>query len=396
MTCDFLIVGAGIIGLSMAHNLRKIYPKASIVVIDKENELGSHASGRNSGVLHAGFYYSSESLKARFTRDGNAAMREFCRQHSLPINECGKLVVARNENERQTLHELFRRGRANGVDVSIISENEARKIEPNCKSYREALYSPTTASVDPKAILNKLYEIVSAEGIRVMLGNPWMGNLGNGHLLTRTHTIDAGYLINCAGLYADRIAKAYGFSKRYTILPFKGVYLKYSSPKAPIRTNIYPVPKLENPFLGVHYTVSVDGTIKIGPTAIPAFWRENYHAFSRFRPDELSEILRYEAILFALNSFGFRRLALEEFRKYSKKHLAKLAANMVQKIDIERFDRWSTPGIRAQLLDIKSLELVQDFIIEGDKRSLHILNAVSPAFTCALPFTKWIIHEHIT
>ncbi|ADV46517.1 L-2-hydroxyglutarate oxidase [Nitratifractor salsuginis] len=396
MTCDFLIIGAGIIGLSMAHNLRQRYPEASIVVIDKEPELGRHASGRNSGVLHAGFYYTAESLKARFTREGNAAMRAFCHKHGLAINECGKLVVARNESERQTLHELLRRGEANGVDVRIVSEEEAREIEPNCRTYREALHSPTTATVDPKAVLRKLREIVTDEGTRLMLGNPWMGNLGNNHILTRTHSITAGRIINCAGLYADRIAQAYGFGERYTILPFKGIYLKYSGSPAPLRTNIYPVPKLENPFLGVHYTVTVDGTVKIGPTAIPAFWRENYQGLSRFRPDELSEILWYDAKLFLSDSFGFRRLALEEFRKYSKKHLAALAAEMVQQIEPERFDTWSTPGIRAQLLDKESLELVHDFIVEGDEKSLHILNAVSPAFTCALPFTEWVIGEHLS
>jgi L-2-hydroxyglutarate oxidase len=396
MTCDFLIVGAGIIGLSMAHNLRKRYPEASIVVIDKEEEVGMHASGRNSGVLHAGFYYTADSLKARFTREGNAAMRSFCHEHGLAINECGKLVVARNESERQTLHELLRRGEANGVEVRIVSEEEAREIEPNCHTYREALHSPATATVDPKAVLRKLREIVSAEGTRLMPGNPWMGNLGNKHVLTRTHTITAGRIINCAGLYADRIAQAYGFAERYTILPFKGIYLKYSGSPAPVHTNIYPVPKLENPFLGVHYTVTVDGAAKIGPTAIPAFWRENYRGLSRFRPDELTEILRYDAKLFATDSFGFRRLALEEFRKYSKKRLAALASEMVRQIESERFDSWSIPGIRAQLLDKKSLELVQDFIVEGDEKSLHILNAVSPAFTCALPFTEWVIEEYLS
>ena len=395
MTCDFLIVGAGIIGLSMAHNLRKRYPDASIVVLDKEDTVGAHASGRNSGVLHAGFYYTADSLKARFTRDGNQAMREFCETYRLDINPCGKVVVAQNEAERRTLHELLHRGEANGVEVRIINEEEATEIDPNIRTYREALYSPTTATVDPRQVLEKLRHIVTGEGTRLMLGNPWMGNLGNNHVMTRTHTVTAGRIINCAGLYADRIAQAYGFGERYTILPFKGIYLKYSGQPAPVRTNIYPVPRLENPFLGVHYTVTAGGTVKIGPTAIPAFWRENYRGLERFRPDELTEILRYDAKLFATDSFGFRKLALEEFRKYSKEHLAKLAAGMVRQIEPERFDTWSTPGIRAQLLDKESLELVQDFIVEGDARSVHILNAVSPAFTCALPFTEWVIEEYI-
>ncbi|WP_456433161.1 L-2-hydroxyglutarate oxidase [Nitratifractor sp.] len=394
MTCDFLIVGGGIVGLSMARNLRSRYPDASIVVIEKERDVGMHASGRNSGVLHAGFYYTADSLKARFTRDGNRAMRDFCMEYKLSLNPCGKLVVARDENERQTLHELLRRGEANGVDVRIVDEEEARAIEPNVRTYREALHSPTTATVDPAEVLRKLRHIVVSEGAKLMLDTPWMGNLGNNHVLTGAGVIDAGVVINCAGLYADRIAQAYGFGERYTILPFKGIYLKYSGEPAPVRTNIYPVPKLENPFLGVHYTVTVDGTVKIGPTAIPAFWRENYRGLERFRPDELGEILWYDAKLFATDRFGFRKLAFEEFRKYSRRHLAELASEMVRRIDAERFDTWSTPGIRAQLLDKEALELVQDFIVEGDGRSVHVLNAVSPAFTCAFPFTDWVIDTY--
>ncbi len=395
MEYDFCIIGAGIVGLSMAHNLRKYYLDANIIIIDKENSLGVHASGRNSGVLHAGFYYSANSLKARFTRDGNRAMHQFCQEYNLDINRCGKVVVAQNEQEHKTLYELLSRGEANGVDVKIISEKEARDIDPNIKTYKEALYSPSTSTINPRQVLEKLKEIVESEGTKIVLGDSWLGNLGNNHIMTRRGTINAKKIINCAGLYADKIAQAYGFGESYTILPFKGVYLKYSSSPSPVKTNIYPVPKLENPFLGVHYTITVDGEVKIGPTAIPAFWRENYRGLNNFRIDELTEILYYEAKLFLTDSFNFRRLALEEFRKYSKSHLANLAKSMVQNIDEEKFDTWSSPGIRAQLLDKNSLELVQDFIVEGDDKSLHILNAVSPAFTCALPFTNWVIQEYI-
>ena len=330
MECDFLIIGAGIIGLSMAHNLRRYYPDSKIIVIDKEDQLGVHASGKNSGVIHAGFYYTADSLKARFTRDGNKEMHQFCQEHNLDINRCGKVVVAQNEEERKILHTLLDRGKLNGVDVRVISEDEAKEIDPNIRTYKEALYSPTTSTLNPQQVLEKLYDIVVAEGTKILLGNPWIGNLGNNHILTRTDTISAKKIINCAGLYADKIAQAYNFGERYTILPFKGVYLKYSANPAPVKTNIYPVPKLENPFLGVHYTVTVDGKVKIGPTAIPAFWRENYQGLKHFRPDELSEILYYDAKLFVNNSFGFRKLAIEEFRKYSRSYLSKLASGMVQ------------------------------------------------------------------
>ena len=396
MACDFLVIGAGIIGLSLAKNLKERYPHKEIVVLEKESAVGRHASGRNSGVLHAGFYYSSDSLKARFTREGNAKLKAFCKEHGLKINECGKVVVAQNEAEVETLHLLLERGRANGVDLELIDEERARNIDPNIRTHGHALHSPSTATVDPAEVMEKLYEIVVEMGVKVYLNSPYRGYLGlNTILLEGGGVIEAGTVVNCAGLYADRIAQAFGFGERYTIVPFKGVYLKYSGSPAPVKTNIYPVPNLKNPFLGVHYTVTVDGGVKIGPTAIPAFWRENYRGFENFNPEELMEILRWEAELFLKNSFGFRALALEEFRKYSKVHLAELAADMVQTIDKERFDTWSRPGIRAQLLDKETLELVQDFVVEGDERSVHILNAVSPAFTCALPFTQWVVEQHI-
>lgn len=396
MTCDFLIIGAGIIGLSLAYKLKEQYPNSDIIILEKESSLAKHASGRNSGVLHAGFYYSANSLKAKFSKEGNRALKEFAKEYKLALNECGKVVVAQNEEELKTLYELKQRGDRNGVDVSIIDEEEASKIDSNIKTYKKALYCPTTATIDPKEVLNQLRLILVSKGVKILFNTPWEGNLGNNNVLIKDKTISAGVIINCAGLYADRVAKSYGFGEKYTILPFKGVYLKYSGNDLPIKTNIYPVPKLENPFLGVHYTLTVDNTLKIGPTAIPAFWRENYKGFDNFKIDELVEILYLEAKLFLLNSFGFRSLALEEFKKYSKEYLRSLAQNMVKQIDKEKFDTWSTPGIRAQLLNRDTLELVQDFIVEADSKTIHILNAVSPAFTCSFAFSEWIIDEYVS
>ena len=395
MTSDFLIIGAGIVGLSVARELQRRFPDASITILEKEKATGLHASGRNSGVLHAGFYYTADSLKARFTREGNARLKAFCRERGLPINECGKLVIARNEAEIETLYELEKRGKTNGVDVRIVDETEAAAIDPNVRTCRYALHSPTTATVDPKAVVRALKELVVRRGATLRLKTKYLYRTGLRRIMTDRGAFEASTVINCAGLYADKIAKQFGFGERYTIIPFKGVYLKYGGDDRPVVTNVYPVPKLENPFLGVHYTVTVDGGIKIGPTAIPAFWRENYKGFANFSLDDLAEILWYEAKLFITNRFGFRSLAFEEFRKYSKRHLASLARGMVREIDTTRFDRWSTPGIRAQLLDTRTLELVQDFVVEGDERSVHVLNAVSPAFTCSFPFAEWVVQKYV-
>jgi L-2-hydroxyglutarate oxidase LhgO len=206
---------------------------------------------------------------------------------------------------------------------------------------------------------------------------------------------EAGTIINAAGLYADMIARDFGFAENYIIIPFKGIYLKYAGQDKPVSTNVYPVPNLKNPFLGVHFTVTVDGTVKIGPTAIPALWRENYAALDNFRPGEFFQVISQEAKLFMLNSFGFRTLALEEIKKYYKKYFISLATGMVHTADSRRFNEWSRPGIRAQLLDVRTNNLVQDFKIEGDKDSVHILNAVSPAFTSSFPFSRWIVDTFI-
>ena len=393
---DFLIIGAGIIGLSIAKTVQKKFPGRTITIIEKEPAAGMHASGRNSGVLHAGFYYTSDSLKARFTRDGNAKMKAFCRENGLKVNECEKVVIAQNPDEIPTLYELEERGLANGVDVSIIDEKTLSQIDPNAKTCEYALYSPSTATVDPKAVVEKLKEVVVSAGVEIRLNTAFQKRIGENSIQTNMGVFRAGMIINCSGLYADRIAEEFGFGMDYTIIPFKGIYLKYSGDDKPVKTNIYPVPNLKNPFLGVHYTVTFDGGVKIGPTAIPAFWRENFSGMENFNTGELGEILWYESKLFAGNHFNFRSLAFEEFRKYSKSHLASLAKNMVKKIDMGRFDSWSTPGIRAQLLDKKTLELVQDFIVEGDENSIHILNAVSPAFTCSFAFAEWVVEKYIT
>ena len=396
ITTDYLIAGAGIMGLVLAREIKRIEPSASICVIEKEPVPAWHASGRNSGVLHAGFYYTSDSLKARFTREGNQLWREYCLEKNLPMNRCGKVVVARNEAEIEGILELKKRGDKNGVDVSVIDTLELCEIEPNARSCDIALWSPTTTTVDPGAVAKSLEKDLSNSGIRFFYGTPYRENLGNRSLRAGDTTFSFGKFVNASGLHADRIARDFGFAQDVTILPFKGVYLEYQGKSAddrPVRTNIYPVPDLKQPFLGVHFTIKVDGTVKIGPTAIPAFWRENYQGLSRFNLRDLREILGWEASLFLENDFGFRDLALSEIKKYSRKYMATQAKRLVKTLDLSKFSRWGRPGIRAQLLDTKTRTLVSDFRVEGDQESIHILNAVSPAFTASLPFARWTIER---
>ncbi len=382
---NYVIIGAGIIGLAIARELNSCFPDKKILVIEKESEVAKHSSGRNSGVLHAGFYYTANSLKAKFTAQGNKELTRYCEENSLKINRCKKVVVAKDESERQTLHELYKRGKANGVDVEIKDEEWLDETYPNVKTFKECLFSPSTATVDPVEVVKHLKDELVKKGVEFRFSTAFEKGMEE----------EGEKLINCAGLYADKVAKEFGYSKDYTIIPFKGIYLKYTHHDKPIDTNIYPVPNLKNPFLGVHYTVTVDGSVKIGPTAIPAFWRENYAGVKNFKLDELLEIAGYEAKLFYKDAFGFRDLAFEEIKKYNKSYFVSLATSMVKSIDAKGFNQWSKPGIRAQLLNTKTLELLQDFVVEGDEKTIHVLNAVSPAFTSSFPFAKWVVENYI-
>ncbi len=380
MQYDYLIIGAGIIGMTTAYELIEQNPNIKIAIIDKEEDVAKHASGRNSGVLHAGFYYSADSLKAKFTVDGNRLMKQFCKDNNIYVNETKKIVVAKEETELNGIYELQKRADINGVETSIINKEEVYKIDPNIKTYQKALYSPTTASVDPVEVCFKLKKVLLDKGVEFYFNTNF-----------KECNIDYDYLINSAGAYADQIAKKFGLAKNYTMLPFKGIYLKYAENKTDIKINIYPVPNLLNPFLGVHYTITADGSIKIGPTAIPAFWRENYKGFDNFNLFEMIEILYYQAKLFLLNSFNFRSLAVSEMKNYSRKTFIQKAQDMVKSIGDDF--RPIPAGIRAQLLNTKTNELIQDFVVEHTKDSTHILNAVSPAFTCSFAFAKHISQE---
>lgn len=388
-TADFLIIGAGIVGVAIARELIARYPDAAVTILEKEQELGGHASGRNSGVIHAGFYYTADTLKARFTREGNAALQAYCDARGLPINRCGKIVVAQSEAEVPVLDNLLERAAKNGVELRRISVDEAREIEPRVKTHGSALFSPTTASIDPLQVLRAMAEDAKSAGVTILTGERYQERTAQG-VRTDRGLHPARYVINAAGLYADKIAKDFGFSKDYYLLPFKGLYL-YASPTAPpLRTNIYPVPNLANPFLGVHFTVTVQGKVKIGPTAIPCFWREQYGWFENFDAREFGEILLREAQLFTSANFNFRDLAVEEMRKQFRPHIVGLAGALASDVRVSDYKTWGKPGIRAQLVNAKTRKLEMDFRIEHDDRSLHVLNAVSPAFTCSIPFARHI------
>ena len=392
-TTDFLLIGGGIIGISIARELKSRYPDSSVCILEKESKCGLHASGRNSGVLHAGFYYTADSFKARFTREGNQRLTEYCDTKNIKLNKCGKLVVAQNESELPLLDELMNRASKNSVPLEFVTEEEGRAIEPRVKTYQKALFSPTTSSVNPKELVESLLSDAIREGVQIKSNSRYLRRAGKRSIQTSDGAYEAKYLINVAGLYADKIGRDFGFSRDHRILPFKGLYLYSDEPPGALKTHIYPVPDLANPFLGVHFTVTTDGKTKLGPTAIPAFWREQYEGWGNFNLNEFSEIIRRQAGLFLTSNFDFKALAIRELQKYSKPKLVSLASTLAEGVDIKHYRRWGPPGIRAQLLNIRTKMLEMDFFMEGDGQSMHILNAVSPGFTCALPFADYVCDQ---
>lgn len=392
LQADFLIVGGGIIGLSLSRSLAQRFQGAAIVLLEKENEVAVHASGRNSGVLHAGFYYSADSLKARLTRTGNRALTDYCLQNGLAINRCGKVVVAATEPELGGIYELKARAERNGVDLQLIDEHELGQLEPNARTIQKALFSPTTATVDPKQICRHIASTLP-RNVRILYGRRFIGREKD-RGVTPTEKIQFRHLFNAAGLYADQVARHFGAGADFTMIPFKGVYLRYGEDGL-LRRHVYPVPDLRNPFLGVHFTKTVDGHVKIGPTAIPALWRENYGLRERFVFAEFVEIVAREAGLFLSNRFNFRELAIREISKYRRPVLVREARKLVNHLDPSRFTGPIRPGIRAQLLNLKTRTLVMDFMVEQAEKSTHVLNAVSPAFTSAFSFAEYIVDESL-
>ena len=376
-------------------------PRASVLVLEKESEAAAHASGRNSGVLHAGFYYAADSLKARLTRRGNQLLRQFIESQGLPLRPCGKVVVATSESQLPALDELARRAEANGVDVDVIDSAELTKLEPRARTVQRALWSPTTAVADPVAVTQALAKNVVELGGEVSLGESALGLVERGvtsntaaiELKTNRRVVSAAHLVNAAGLYADQVANWFDMAGDYKMMPFKGLYWYGSWPSGYLTRHVYPVPNPANPFLGVHLTVTVDGRAKIGPTAIPALWREDYGGVKGFSAEELVAVAAaYPGFLRSPHHDAWA-LIRDEVPKYSRRVLVKQASALVPDARPEDFRIRGRVGVRAQMFHIPTRRLEMDFVVRGDSRSTHMLNAVSPAWTSALAMAEHVVDD---
>ena len=389
---DVAVIGGGIVGLALADAWLAAHPGSQVLVLDKEERLAEHASGRNSGVLHAGFYYAPDSLKAQLTRRGNQMLRAFCEERGVPVREVGKVVVSTSSEQVPQLDELYARGQANGVPLEMVDEAGLRQLEPLARTYERALWSPSTAVADPVAVVEALAARVRERGGEVRLGTPVV-EAGPGWIRTPYQRIEVGHTINAAGLYADRVARWFGVGEDYAMLPFKGLYWYSNWPAGRLQRHVYPVPDPRNPFLGVHLTVTVSGRAKVGPTAIPSLWREDYRGVRGIRPSEMASIAKLYPRFLRSPHHDVPGLVRTELPKYSRRYLVAQASALVPSVSAQDFRERGRVGVRAQLLHVPSGRLEMDFVVRPGERSTHVLNAVSPAWTSSLAMAEWIVER---
>lgn len=383
-THDIAIIGAGIVGLAATLALAARHPDRSLILLEKEAEPGLHQTGHNSGVLHSGIYYKPGSHKARLCIAGARLMREFCAENGIPVLDTGKVIVATDERELPRLDELYRRGVANGVpDLMMIDALRLREIEPHAAGVR-AIHSPHTASVDFRAVARAMADRARRSGVTMATGAPVTAVTRRGdELILRVGgaEVRARYIINCAGLYADVVARLAGATPDVRIIPFRGeYYLLRPERRDLVRGLIYPVPDPEFPFLGVHFTRTVHGDVEAGPNAVLAFAREGY-SWGRVHPGELLSTLAY-AGLWRLAKRYWRTGIYEVWRSLVKAEFVRALRRLVPDLRPDDVTRGGA-GVRAQALTADGL-LVDDFQIAESDRAIHVLNAPSPAATASL------------
>ncbi|MDX2085923.1 MAG: L-2-hydroxyglutarate oxidase [Candidatus Melainabacteria bacterium] len=399
---DYVIVGAGIVGLATAYALRQAQPQARITLLEKESRLAAHGSGRNSGVVHSGLYYPPGSLKAQLCVAGSRALKQYCQEYQLPIQTVGKVIVPGKVEEDPQIDALYERGKANGVVLERIDEQSLRQLEPcvNSASGR-ALYVPHSAVIDPKAVVEHLAKQLQTQGVEIKLNSqvidlqPEAGTL----TLKTGERLHYGMLINAAGLFADKIyapCVPLPQQSRYTLLPFKGLYAELT-PDCPLRFNghVYPVPDLRFPFLGIHLTKTIKGHVTLGPTALPAFGREHYGWLAGLDIRETPQMLYHVARQYWNNQHGFRAYTHAEASRFLMPALCQAAQTLAPGLRLKHLRRAAKVGIRPQLLNLQTQELVMDFVVEPGTRSVHILNAVSPALTGAFSFGEYVVKTYL-
>jgi len=382
---DIAVIGGGIVGLSFAMQAAEAFPHARLIVLEKEDGLARHQTGHNSGVIHSGVYYKAGSLKARLCVAGAREMVEFCAQHGIPHEVCGKLIVATNQEEAARLEDLRARGQANGLSGLEIVEGAAmREIEPHVGGVR-ALKVPATGITDYTLVTEKYAEIAMARGVEVKTGAGVVGfESGASEVVVKTRAggFPTRYVVNCAGLYSDRVAQLAGHEPGMMLVPFRGEYYDLSPSRAHlVRSLIYPVPDPAYPFLGVHFTRRIHGNVDAGPNAVLAFRREGYRR-TDFDLGETVEVFGYSGFR-AMASRHWQNGVREMRRSWSKRLFVRSCQSLVPEVRMEDMTAGGT-GVRAQAV-AQDGSLVDDFLFVARERFLHVLNVPSPAATASLP-----------
>ncbi len=386
---DVAIVGGGIIGLATARALLERAPSARLVILEKEPRLGMHQTGHNSGVIHSGIYYRPGSYKAKLCVEGKALMREFCAAHGITVVDCGKVIVATRDDELPRLQTLYERGVANGVRIEMIDRDRLRELEPHAAGLR-AIHSPTTAIVDFSEVVRALASDLTARGVAIETDAKVLAVIRTRdgiEIGTSRLAVDARFLVNCAGLYSDAIARMSGAEPDVRIVPFRGEYYMIRPERRElVRSLIYPVPDPEFPFLGVHFTNTVHGDVEAGPNAVMAFAREGYD-LTRVNLRELAETLAYRGVWHMARRY-WRMGSYEMYRSLSKAAFVTALQRLVPGIRPEDVSPGGA-GVRAQAVAPDG-SLIDDFRIVDTDNAVHVLNAPSPGATASLAIGRHI------
>ena len=394
-TYDVAIIGGGINGIATGIVLLESKVKAKVIILEKEPQVGLHASGRNSGVLHSGFYYSPKSLRATFCKQGNAELTRFCKDNEITLLNTGKAVVTSNENELSELTTLAQRGQENDIDIELLPETELKRIEPLARTVQSFIYSPTTSVSDPKLVIDKLLDKYLQLGGKIKFSQTIKLRFSNGETILDPETkIEAKFIVNVAGVHSQKISQQIGIGHEYGFIPFLGKYLVAPN-KLGLKSLVYPVPNPERPFLGVHLTKTVRNKIKIGPTAIPVLGKEQYTLSSTLGSAEIWETLKSMWYFIRKNPQEVSKFLVHEWSTLNSKKLVNEASYLVP--EVSTINKWEkgNAGIRAQLVDLKTGALVDDFVTKEFQNSLHLLNGISPGWTCALPFGRYLAEKLI-
>lgn len=389
---DLVVVGAGIVGLATARAYQARHPGATVVVLDKEDRLAAHQTGHNSGVVHSGIYYRPGSLKARLVAEGRSALMELCRERDVGLDVCGKVIVATDESEVGSLTELSRRATQNGVEATLVDPGRLRELEPHARGIA-ALHVPSAAVVDFVAVTRALALEVSDGGGAIALGSPVGSLTRSGDRVTvetASGTISARAAVNCAGLHSDVLARASGLQPDTRIVAFRGEYHELVPHRRDlVRNLIYPVPDPRFPFLGVHLTRMLDGSVHVGPNAVLALAREGY----RWRDVDLAELagLARTPALWALARRYWRTGAGEVGRSLSRGAMVRALRRLVPAVEADDLVP-ADAGVRAQAVAPDGT-LLDDFAIAADGPVVHVLNAPSPAATASLAIGTHIVGE---